>query len=89
MMAKVYGQYAVLPVDTEVDLEDLKTRILDSLPSDVEVKQTKIEPVAFGLKKIIISMLMNDEEGKTDSIEQIMRDAEGVQDVSVEGMTLV
>ncbi|MHA2407534.1 MAG: elongation factor 1-beta [Candidatus Ranarchaeia archaeon] len=88
-MAKVYGQYAVLPVDTEVDLEDLKTRILDSLPSDVEVKQTKIEPVAFGLKKIIISMLMNDEEGKTDSIEQIMRDAEGVQDVSVEGMTLV
>jgi elongation factor 1-beta len=89
MMAKVYGQYAILPIDTSIDLEDLKTRIIKSLPSDIEVKETKIEPVAFGLKKVIISMLMNDEEGKTDSIEKIMRDAEGVQDVSVEGMTLV
>ena len=89
MVAKVYGQYGVLPIDTTIDLEDLKTKIIESLPSDVEVKETKIEPVAFGLKKIIISMLMDDEEGKTDSIEKIMRDAEGVQDVSVEGMTLV
>jgi elongation factor 1-beta len=89
MMAKVYGQYAVFPIDTNVDLDDLRTRILESLPNDIEVKETKVEPVAFGLKKIIISMLMDDEEGKTDSIEKIMREVKNVQDVSVEGMTLV
>ncbi|MHA1916932.1 MAG: elongation factor 1-beta [Candidatus Ranarchaeia archaeon] len=88
-MGKVYCQFAVMPESVDLDLEELKNRILSKLPSDSEVKQTKVEPFAFGLNKLILSIVVEDAEGKSDSIEKIIREESGVKDVIVEGMTLI
>ena len=88
-MGKVYCQFAVMPENPDIDLEKLRDNILEKLPADSEVKETKVEPFAFGLNKLILSIVVEDAEGKTDDIEKILREEAGVQDVLVEGMTLI
>ena len=72
----------------EVDAEKVKEEISKKLP----VKDSKIEPLAFGLKQIRLMITADDKSGvgtDTDKITAEVKKIAGVGDVEVESVTLL
>ncbi|MBU2616797.1 MAG: elongation factor 1-beta [Nanoarchaeota archaeon] len=73
----------VMPTSPEVDLEELKNkirkRIIDSSNSNVKFEE---EPIAFGLKALIISLGWP-EDRELDSLEEELKKIENVNSVEV------
>lgn len=73
-IAKSLVIFEVKPWGPEVDLDMLGKKIIDEVVMDGLVWKTefKLEPVAFGVKKIVIGCVIEDEKVSTDDmIEQI------------------
>jgi len=87
-LAKVVVFLKVLPVDVDVDIEALKDKIQDAiakLGEGFSLQSYKIEPIAFGLKALKLSILIPEEtEGGTYSLEEAIKNVEGVGEVEVE-----
>jgi elongation factor 1-beta len=73
----------IMPASPEVDLEKLKT----SIAKTVEIKDAKLEPIAFGLKALKLLVVAKDVG--TEAIEEKIRAIDGVADVVVESATLL
>ena len=75
----------VLPDDIDTDLEKLKGKIAETLkPLNTVIEQSRIEPIAFGLKALIVRLVIPEEtEGGTQPIEDAIEALEEVQRVEV------
>ena len=82
-MGDVAATIKIMPVGVETDLEDLKDKLIASLPEGAEYGTHKIEPVAFGLKAIVMVVLVGDLEGGTEKVEEGFAAIEGVESVQV------
>jgi len=84
-MAQVVVTLKIMPQSPEVDLAELeiqaKKKIVDFCSSQ-EFK-TQIQPIAFGLKALIIYFVMEEKIGTTDRLEQAISRLEGVESVEV------
>jgi len=87
-LAKVVVFLRVLPIDVNVDIESLKDKIQDAiskLGGGFLLQSYKIEPIAFGLKALKLTVLIPEEtEGGTYSLEEAIKSVEGVSEVEVE-----
>lgn len=87
-MANVVITLKVMPSSPEVDLEVLKKEVekkirsFAELSSDEEVRIT-VEPVAFGLKALIILFVMNEMKGSTEPLEKEISGLDNVNSVEV------
>lgn len=88
-MGLVYMKLRVMPSDVDVDLEDLYLKIRDVAPRDVEIRDYKIQPIAFGLKALLIVAVMPDEGGIGDRLIESIQGVEGVESVEVEATELL
>ncbi len=88
-MGNVYMKLRVMPEDLNVDLEGVYKEILKVAPEKVEIKDYKIQPIAFGLKALLIVAVMPDEEGICDRLIESVQSVDGVESVEVEDMELV
>lgn len=79
----------ILPTDVELDVESLKSKIVDGLKAMCEVNKVEIQEIGFGLKAIKLQVIVPDEEGKIDQVEQVIAAVEGVGQVDTEEVTLV
>ncbi len=88
-MAKlnVFAQLKVLPKDIDVDLNDLMKRITEALPDDAQVESYREEDIAYGLKALIINVLLEDKAGGTTGVEESILAQDGVETVEVVGVT--
>ncbi|MDI9620117.1 MAG: elongation factor 1-beta [Candidatus Nezhaarchaeota archaeon] len=90
-MAKVAAFLRVLPVDVDVDVEGLKEKIKESLTAlgkEFNIHSYKVEPIAFGLKALKLTVVMPEEtEGGTYIVEEAVKRVEGVGEVEVEFVT--
>ena len=68
----------IYPDDPEIDLELVIRKIKERLPSDIELKDYKIEPLAFGINKIVAAFLIPEEEGKVNQLENLLNSIENV-----------
>ncbi len=87
-MATVIVTLKIMPDSTSIDLEVLKTkscRLIESMSGKVE--QTSLEPVAFGLKSLKIVYAVDESSGDTEVLENKIADIDGVQSVSVAGVS--
>lgn len=66
------------PDDAEVNMEKILEEIKKTLPNDVELKDSKIEPFVFGLKKLKILLIIPESQEKLKEIEKILNNIEGV-----------
>ncbi|MBU3896814.1 MAG: elongation factor 1-beta [Nanoarchaeota archaeon] len=82
-MGNVLISIKIMPTSVEINLEDVVTKIKEN----VELKDYKIEPMAFGLKCLRILVLTPD-KGGTDEIEGLINAIDGVESVEVENVTL-
>jgi elongation factor 1-beta len=73
----------IMPESPEVDLEKIKTEI----SKKIKIQDSKIEPIAFGLKSLKILVIIPDKE--TGDIEGKIREIKGVSEVETGSATLL
>ena len=83
-MGNVAVTIKIMPASPQVDLEKVRTAIAKRL----KVQDSKIEPLAFGLKLLRILIVVPD-SGGTDKLEKEIKSVEGVGEIEVESVTLV
>ena len=79
----------VLPSDADVDIEALRTSIKDKLELICEVNKTEVQEIGYGLKAMKFQIIVPDEEGRIDRVEEAISSVEGVGQVDAEDVTLV
>lgn len=85
-MAKVLITMRVYPSDLQIDLNALKDAIGLSLSEGsegVEIRRSLEEPIAFGLKALVLQIVARDEERQMESIEKRIRNVEGVGEIEI------
>jgi translation elongation factor aEF-1 beta len=73
----------IMPENPDIDLKKIEEEalLLICAFSDERQKKVDIQPVAFGLKSINITFLMDEKKGDTESLEKQITDIEGVNSV--------
>jgi elongation factor 1-beta len=85
-MGKVAAELKVMPQSPEVDLDELQERLEQVLPEGAKINGFKRDDVAFGLVALIPTVIVPDDAGGTDAVEDAFGDVEGVESVSVENV---
>jgi elongation factor 1-beta len=82
-MANVVVTLKIMPESPEVDLNNIeaqaKAKIIDF--SQSKEMKTEQEPVAFGLKALKITFVMDESKGSTDALEESIKTISGVNSV--------
>jgi elongation factor 1-beta len=83
-MSKVAARMKVMPRDTDVDLDALQERLEQSLPEGANVSRIDREDVAFGLVALLPTVIIPDDAGGTEAVEEAFQGVEGVESVKVD-----
>jgi elongation factor 1-beta len=83
-MGDVAATMKVMPRSPDVDLDALKERLEAALPEGAEVRGSDTDDVAFGLVALLLSVVVPDDAGGTDAVEEAFAGVNGVESVSVE-----
>lgn len=83
-MAQVIITVKLMPTDIEVDLSELEK----SASKEIEKFGGKIgrvtqEPIAFGLKALMISFFSDESKSNLDPLEDLLRNLENVESVDI------
>ena len=72
-----------MPESTEIDLQGVIAKLKEVLPAGVELKETSIKPVAFGLEKVVAFMVIDDtDESIGGKLEDAMRGIPGISEIA-------
>jgi elongation factor 1-beta len=82
-MARLVARIRILPADAESNPEEVVELLRTSMPQGMELKNSSIEPIAFGLKAILGDFLLDDSEGQMDKLEESIKSVEGVGEIEV------
>ncbi|MCD6476734.1 MAG: elongation factor 1-beta [Candidatus Aenigmarchaeota archaeon] len=84
-MGDVGIEIKIMASSPEIDLEQIKNKISEKL----NVQDYRIEPLAFGLKALIVLIVVPDKSGKMDEIENTIKSIEGVESVEILNTSLI
>ncbi len=87
-MGEVLAVIKLYPSSPE-EVERVRTSLsrLDLSPARIE--EVREEPLAFGMKVIVIGVRMPDEGGVLEKVEEALKNIEGVDVVETERVTLI
>ena len=85
-MGKVAAKIKVMPQSPEVDLDALQERLEQSLPEGAKINGFEREDVAFGLIALFPTVIVPDDAGGTDAVEEAFGDVESVESVSIDSV---
>uniref|UniRef100_A0A7C4S5E8 Elongation factor 1-beta n=1 Tax=Geoglobus ahangari TaxID=113653 RepID=A0A7C4S5E8_9EURY len=88
-MGKVFMKLRVMPKDVDVDLEKLKEKVRKVAPQKVEIADFGIQPIAFGLKALLVVAVMPDEGEIGDKFIEAIQKIDDVESVEIEAQELV
>ena len=84
-MAEVIITLKIMPDSPEVDFGSILTetkRLIADYAGEGEIKEEQ-EPIAFGLKALKVTFVADESKGSTDSLEENIKNIEGVNSVEV------
>ena len=83
-MAKVFITLKIMPESPDVDLEKVQAESVEKIKEfGGDFKSAEVEPIAFGLKAVKPTFVMDESLGGTDSLEESITALEGVNSVEV------
>jgi len=88
-MGEVAAKLKVMPEGTEVDLEKLREAIQGVIPEGGRLHAIEEEPIAFGLKALMVAVILAEGITGTDELEAAIANIEGVQSVEVAELGLL
>jgi elongation factor 1-beta len=81
------GQVAVLlrvmPQGVETDMNEVAKGVRASLPTGVTVRGMQVKDIAFGLKSLLVAVVMNDAGGLLEMTERAFAKVPHVESVEV------
>jgi len=83
-MGDVAAKIRIMPTDMDVDLNKLREELTKVVPTGARLHGFSEEPVAFGLKALMVVVKVGDLEGGTEKVEEAFGKVKGVENVSVE-----
>jgi elongation factor 1-beta len=85
-MGKVAAKLKVMPQSPEVDLDALQDRLERSLPEGARIRGFERDEVAFGLVALLPTVVVPDDAGGTEAVEEAFAGVEDVESVAVENV---
>ncbi len=83
-MAKVLITLKIMPDGVATDLKTIEDQAKKKITQfKGEVIKVEIEPIAFGLKAVKLTFIMDESLGSTDTLEAAIAEISGVQSVDV------
>ena len=83
-MGEVAAKIRIMPTGMDVDLKKLRDELTKVVPKGARLHGFSEEPVAFGLKALMVVVKVGDLEGGTEKVEEAFGKVKGVENVSVE-----
>jgi elongation factor 1-beta len=85
-MGKVAAKLKVMPQNPEIDLDELQDRLEGSLPEGAKINGFERDNVAFGLVALLPTVIVPDDAGGTEAVEERFTEVEGVESVEVQNV---
>jgi elongation factor 1-beta len=85
-MGKVAAKMKVMPQSPEIDLDELQESLEESLPEGAKINGFERDEVAFGLVALLPTVIVPDDAGGTEAVEENFQNVEGVESISVENV---
>lgn len=83
IMGEVAAKLKIMPSGMDVDMNKLKDSLTKAIPQGVKLHGFAEEPIAFGLKALIVVVKVGDVEGGTEKVEEAFSKVKGVESVNV------
>ena len=88
-MAEVAMTFSVLPENSEDDVDVLSQGIRQALDGKCRVVSITKKELAFGLKSLQLVVIVKDEGGQQDMVEDAVRTIKGIGQIDIEDSSLV
>jgi len=85
-MGDVAAKVKVMPNDPDVDLDSLQEQLEAALPQGAKIRGFEREDVAFGLVALLPTVIVPDDAGGTEAVEEAFSDVDEIESVSVESV---
>ena len=85
-MGKVAAKIKIMPESPDIDLDALQERLEGALPEGAKIKGFERDDVAFGLVALFPTVIVPDDTGGTEAVEEAFSEVENVESVSVESV---
>jgi elongation factor 1-beta len=82
-MGEVAVQLKIMPNGPDVDLKGLSNRITSQVAVYGRMYSCEVQPIAFGLKALILTVIVGDKEGGTEAVEASIAEIDEVESVQV------
>jgi translation elongation factor aEF-1 beta len=79
-MGEVLLKYRLTPEDSDTDLAQVEKAVRGALdPKVAKISKAEVQPFVFGMKVLVVSIVVQDEEGNNDKVEAWLTTTPGVQ----------
>ena len=85
-MGDVAAIIKVMPNSPDVDLDELENKLEASLPQGAQIRGFDRDDVAFGLVALLPTVIVPDDAGGTEAVEDAFSEVEEVESVAVESV---
>ncbi len=86
-VGEVAVQIKVMPDSPEVDLKKLRDRIKSTVSDSGRMYACEVQPIAFGLKALLVTFIVEDKEGGSEALEEAISNVDDVESVQVVAVT--
>lgn len=88
-MAEVAVQLKIMPSSPDVDLKVLSGQIASRVGQFGRIHGCEEYPIAFGLKALLLTVIVEDKEGGTEELETSISEIDTIESVQVVAVTRV
>jgi len=82
-VGKVAVLFRLMPQGVETDLNEVAKGVRTSVPAGVAIRGMQVKDIAFGLKSLLVSVVMDDTGGILESTEHALAKVPHVESVEV------